>query len=73
MTDIREHQPVPDRVRPVVQLIGENGNVYNTIGLTLRALRSVSPALAAEFKQRAFNCHDYDEVLRLVMEYCEVE
>ena len=58
----------------VVKLIGENGNVFNVIGRTSRALKKAGlEDEAKEFKDRAFKAGSYDEVLRLVMEYCEVE
>ena len=58
----------------VVKLIGEDGNVLNVIGRTSKALQRAG--LKDEFKEfvdRAFKAGSYDEVLRLVMEYCEVE
>ena len=58
----------------VVKLIGENGNVFNVIGRTSRALKNADlKDEAEEFVARAFKAGSYDEVLRIVMEYCEVE
>jgi len=60
--------------KPVVKLLGADGNAFNVIGLTSRALRRAGLQLEAiDFTARAFSAHSYDEVLRLVMEYCEVE
>jgi len=60
--------------KPVVALIGADGNVFNIIGLTIRALKKAGlTAEAAEFKEKAFRMGSYDAVLRLVMEYCDVE
>ena len=58
----------------VVKLIGEDGNVFNVIGRTQKALRRAGlEDEAKEFVDRAFKAGSYDKVLRLVMEYCEVE
>ena len=75
----RFDEPVHDGRRrvlekPTVKLVGENGNVFNVIGLTKRALRAAGRHdLADEFLAKAFKAGSYDEVLRLVMQYCEVE
>jgi hypothetical protein len=61
--------------KPTVKLIGVDSNVFNIIGLTKQALRRAGlHAQAEEFMTKAFNASGgYDEVLRLVQEYCEVE
>lgn len=59
---------------PIVKLIGEDGNVFNLIGLASKALkRAGQPEPAAELTKRAFASGSYDEVLNLIQEYCEVE
>ena len=60
--------------RAKVKLIGEDGNVFNVIGLVSKALkRNDQKAESDEFTAKAFKCNDYDEVLALVQEYVEVE
>lgn len=60
--------------KPVVKLVGQNGNVFNVIGLVKRALeRAGQRDKAEEFVKRAFKSGSYDNVLALVFEYCEVE
>ena len=60
--------------KPVVKLTGQDGNVFNIIGLCRRALRrEVSEERANEFATKAFNAGSYDEVLQLAMKYCEVQ
>ncbi len=60
--------------KPVVKLTGQDGNVFNIIGLCCRALRrEVSEECANEFATKAFNAGSYDEVLQLAMKYCEVQ
>ena len=58
-----------------VKLIGEDGNVFNIIGLVSRALkRGKVPAVeVSKFQNAAFTSESYDAVLRLCMEWVEVE
>ena len=61
-------------MKPKVKLIGENGNVFNIIGLCQRALRKAGMQKeASEFVDKAFNTGSYNEVLILAQTYCEVE
>ena len=54
-------------------MIGENGNVFNIIGLVSNALkREGRKDLADEFTTKAFNCESYDNVLNLCQEYVVV-
>jgi hypothetical protein len=60
-------------VKPTCRLIGEDGNVFNLIGLTSRTLKEAGQrAEAKEFTERAFACHSYDAVLTLIGEYVEI-
>lgn len=57
-----------------VKLIGEDGNVFNIIGIVSKALKRAGMAdKAAEFTKKAFTAGSYDDVLCLCMEYVEVE
>ena len=59
--------------KPVCNLIGQDGNVFNIIGLVSKALKRAGQAdKAAEFSSRAFNAGSYDEVLSLCHEYVDV-
>ena len=61
-------------MKPIVTLIGEDGNVFNLIGIVSRALKQVGqPDKAKEFTEKAFAAHSYDEVLALLQDYVEVE
>ena len=61
-------------MKPTVILIGQDGNVFNVIGLTARALKKAKlPEEAQEFTVKAFAAKSYDEGLCLVMDYCEVQ
>ena len=61
-------------MKPVCKLTGEDGNIYNLIGIASRALKSAGePEKAEEMKQRVLNSGSYDEALRVIMEFVEVE
>ncbi len=60
--------------KPVVKLIGQDGNVFNLIGLTIRALKKAGQSeQSKEFSAKAFGCASYGEVLNLIQEYADVE
>jgi hypothetical protein len=60
--------------KPTVRLVGEDGNVFAIIGRVSKALnRAGMRDRASEFTKRAMASHSYDDVLRLAMEYVEVE
>ena len=60
--------------KPTCELIGEDGNVFNIIGRVSRALKNAGQKdRAEEFVKKAFVSHNYDEVLRLCVDYVEVE
>ena len=60
-------------MKPTCRLIGEDGNVFNLIGLTSRTLKEAGQrAEAKEFTERAFACHSYDAVLTLIGEYVDI-
>lgn len=59
---------------PKCKLIGEDGNVFNIIGKVSRTLKDNGlEKEAKEFTEKAFHSTSYDEVLRLCMEYVDVE
>lgn len=60
--------------KPTAVLSDTDGNVFAIIGVAVKALKKDGkPELAAEFKSKALSAHDYDSVIQLVMEYCDVE
>jgi len=55
-------------------LTGQDGNVFNVIGLVSRALKRAGQAdKAREFVDRAMKSKSYDDVLALCWDYVEVE
>jgi hypothetical protein len=60
-------------IKPFVQLTGQDGNVFSIIGRVTKALRKAGmPLSEKDFTEKAFAASNYDEVLRLAMEYCDV-
>jgi len=60
--------------RPVLKLIGQDGNAFNTLGLALRAARRAgwSQAQMDEYKSKATS-GDYNDLLTVTMEYFDVQ
>ena len=60
--------------KPTDKVVGENGNVYVTLGICQRAMRKAGLNEASkEMVDRVFKAQDYDEALCIMMEYCELE
>jgi hypothetical protein len=61
-------------MKPICRLIGENGNIFNLIGLAARALKEAEQhEKATEMTGRVMKASSYDEAIRIIMEYVEVE
>jgi len=62
------------KVKPVVNLVGEDGNIFNLMGIASKALKRADQYNEAkEMSKRIFNCGSYDEALMIISEYCEVQ
>lgn len=60
-------------MKPTVTFTGENGNIYNLLGIASRALKKVSQRdKATEMRSRVTKSKSYDEALLIIMEYVEV-
>jgi hypothetical protein len=63
----------PEVIKPAVQLSGQDGNVFNLIGLAAKALKRAGlKQEASDLTSRAFKADSYGAVLELIAEYCEV-
>lgn len=61
-------------MKPTVVFTGENGNIYNLLGIASRALKKVSQRdKATEMCSRVTKSKSYDEALLIIMEYVEVD
>lgn len=60
--------------KPKVRLIGENGNIFNLLGIASKGLKKEGQyEQAKEMSEKVFGCGSYDEALQIIMEYVEVE
>ena len=62
--------------KPKCKLVGENGNIYNLMGIAARTLRRAQhPELADEMISRITQgeAKDYSMALAIISEYVEVE
>jgi len=62
-------------MKPKCRLIGENGNIFNLMGIVSKTLKEAGePEKADEMLQRITKeAKSYDEVLAMLMEYVDVE
>lgn len=66
-------EAAPEREKPDCKLIGEDGNVFNLMGLAARALRRNGLAeQATEMTERVTGCGSYDEALCIIGEYVNI-
>lgn len=62
--------------KPTCKLIGENGNIFNLMGIASRTLKESGLCdKAEEMCERIMEgeATSYDEALRIIMEYVEIE
>lgn len=61
-------------MKPKCKLIGEDGNIFNLIGIASKVLKKNGlKNKASEMKDKAFQAQSYEEALSIIMEYVEVE
>jgi len=60
--------------KPVVKLIGEDGNIFLILGKCTKELkRNGLIKEAKELTEKIFKASSYDEALQICMEYVEIE
>lgn len=60
-------------MKPICKLIGEDGNIFNLVGIASRVLRRNGMAdKAKEMQNRVFNSGSYEEALGIISEYVEI-
>jgi hypothetical protein len=58
--------------KPKVQLVGQDGNVFNLLGICVRALKKAGQhEKVQELQKRVWECGSYDEALSTMLEYVE--
>jgi len=59
--------------KPKCKLVGQDGNVFNLIGLASRTLKdSGLSEQVKEMTEKCFNSHSYDEALSVITQYVDV-
>ncbi len=58
--------------KPEVNLVGENGNIFNTLSICSRALKTAKQPGAAEMRARVFKASSYEEALNIISEYVDI-
>jgi len=59
--------------KPVVKLVGEDGNVFNILGKVSKALRRAGLGDQIEKYYEEAMAGDYDHLLQVTMRYVDVE
>ena len=66
-------EPSPEPEKPDCALIGQDGNIFNLIGIAARTLREHDlKDQAKEMKDRVFACGSYGEALCIIGEYVNI-
>ena len=62
-----------NKTKPKVNLIGQDGNIFNLIGIASRELkRAGQKDEAKEMTEKVFASKSYEEALNIIGEYCEI-
>ncbi len=60
--------------KPKANVLGQDGNVFNLIGICSKALKKEGKYdEAKEMSNRIFACGSYDEALVIMSEYCDLQ
>ena len=76
MTLSFEKIPKPEKnfLRPKMQLIGQDGNIFAIMGRASRLLKSSGQGdKAKEMRDRVMSCDSYQKALNIISEYVETE
>lgn len=56
-----------------VELIGQDGNIFNLLGITTTAMKREGLSKEAnELKEKVFSSGSYDEALSIISEYVDI-
>lgn len=59
--------------KPKCALIGQDGNIFNLVGIASRTLKQNGmQEESKEMSNRVFSSHSYDEALNIIGEYVEI-
>ena len=75
--EMKEKYGLEEKLRPDAKMIGEDGNVFNLMGICTKALNKAGyPEKAKEMNNRIMESESYNEALAIMSEYvnpCSVE
>jgi len=61
-------------MKPICKLIGEDGNIFNLINIVSKVLKNnYLHDEVKEMTDRIFNSRSYNEALRIISEYVDIE
>ena len=59
--------------KPKAQVLGQDGNVFNLVGICSKALKRAGQSEQAnQMTQKVFASGSYDEALEIMGEYCDL-
>lgn len=60
--------------KPIAKVVGEDSNVFVTLGICIRALKKEGMKKEAiQMKDKVFRATSYGNALNIMNEYCELE
>ena len=63
-----------EKTKPRCKLIGEDGNIFNLVGIASKALKKAGMAVEAkEMSEKVFSAKSYSESLNIIGEYVSIE
>ena len=63
-----------EKVKPTAKVVGQNGNVFNLIGICNKVLQKAGQFEEAKKMQAEVKaCGSYDEVLVIMGKYCNLQ
>lgn len=61
------------KIKPKVELVGQDNNIYVLVGLCSRALKKAGQFdEAKEMQEKIFKASSYDNALCILMDYCDI-
>jgi len=73
LSDYIDNENISSNEKPKVKLLGEDGNAYYIIGKVSKTLRKAGLGEKVKEFQSKATSGDYNHLLQVVMEYCEIE
>lgn len=60
--------------KPIAKLIGQNGNIFNLVGIARIALLEAGLSdQATKITEEVFECQSYEEALAVIAQYVDIK